>query len=124
MAVAVYPPSLSLRPFIRSFTIEETAEPTIRKVLPGTGTVMGFQFRGSLSIVAPASQLLIAANSPQLKFSADPAPVAPPGATDASLAPDIPLAPSGITGLQDSFRKIGHRKMGGMHDCDDLYVLR
>jgi AraC-like DNA-binding protein len=71
MALTVYPPSEALRPFIRSLTIEETAEPAIYKVLPGTSAVMGFQFRGQLSIVAPT---------------------------------DTPLAASGITGLQDSFR--------------------
>jgi len=59
---------------------------------------MGFQFRGSLSIVAPASQLLIAANSPQLNSTPDPPLPAAPDSTD------TPLAPSGITGLQDSFR--------------------
>lgn len=107
MAVAVYLPSGSLQPFIRSFTIEEMEEPTIRKVLPGTGTVMGFQFRGSLSIVAPASQPsivvptlhpLVGANSPQLESSPKPAPFGAPDKTG------TPLAPSGITGLQDSFR--------------------
>jgi len=94
MAVAVYPPSGSLRPFIRSFTIEETEEPTIRKVLPGTGTVMGFQFRGSLSIVAPSSQT----PDPPLLAMPDPLLLAAPDRRD------IPLTPSGITGLQDSFR--------------------
>jgi AraC-like DNA-binding protein len=84
--MAVYLPSGSLRPFIRSFTIEETEEPAIRKVLPGTWTVMGFQFRGSLSIVAPASQ------------TPDPPLLAAPDCRD------TPLTPSGITGLQDSFR--------------------
>ncbi len=53
MARTVYPPSEALQPFIRSFTIEETAQPAIHKVLPGTTAVMGFQFRGSLSIVIP-----------------------------------------------------------------------
>jgi hypothetical protein len=81
MALTVYPPSVSLRPFIRSFTIEETTEPAVRKVLPGTAAVMGFQFRGSLSIVAPASSLFAALDNA-----------------------DIPLFPSGITGLHDSYR--------------------
>jgi AraC-like DNA-binding protein len=71
MALSVYSPSEALRPFIRSFTIEETTESAIYKVLPGTATVMGFQFRGRLFVVDTA---------------------------------DTPLAPSGITGLRDSFR--------------------
>src|ERR1700722_15361403 len=83
MAVTIYPPSEALRPFIRSFTIEETAEPAIHKVLPGTTAVMGFQFRGSLSIVAPSS------TNTDTPFASDHTP---------------PLSPSGITGLHDSFR--------------------
>ena len=92
MALFVYSPSEALRPFIRSFTIEETTESAIYKVLPGTAAVMGFQFKGALSIVALAPQPRVPqhptmANSPQLKFSLD-----------------TPLAPSGITGLRNSFR--------------------
>lgn len=80
MAFTVYPISEALRPFIRSFTIEETAEPAVHKVLPGTTAVMGFQFRGSLSIVAPNSLFAAPDNA------------------------DTLLTPSGITGLHDSFR--------------------
>jgi len=98
MALTFYPPSEALRPFIRSFTIEETAEQAIQKVLPGTAAVMGFQFRGSLSIVAPASQSLIVANSPQSKSQ--------PKSTLFAAPVDTvtPLASAGITGLHDSFR--------------------
>jgi hypothetical protein len=87
MALFVFSPSEALRPFIRSFTIEEKTESAIYKVLPGTAAVMGFQFQGILSIVIPDPQPPTMANSPQLKFSLD-----------------TPLAPSGITGLRNSFR--------------------
>lgn len=98
MGFTVYPPSEALRPFIRSFTIEETAEPATHKVLPGTAAVMGFQFRGSLAMVAPASLPLIMANSPQLESPPKRAYFA------ASDNTDTILAPSGITGLHDSYR--------------------
>jgi AraC-like DNA-binding protein len=111
MALFVYSPSEALRPFIRSFTIEETTESAIYKVLPGTAAVMGFQFKGALSIVALAPQPRVPqhptmANSPQLKFSADPPLSAPsdPSHFAPPHAADTPLAPSGITGLRDSFR--------------------
>jgi AraC-like DNA-binding protein len=116
MGQSVYSPSEALRPFIRSFTIEEKTESAIYKVLPGTTTVMGFQFRGALSIVTPAPktpnpQLLTMANSPQLKFSSEPISFTPPDAASTPPAPDTPrnaldtpLTPSGITGLSDSFR--------------------
>lgn len=43
-----YIPCDRLKPFIRSFSISEVREESIYKVLPGTGLVIGFQFKGKL----------------------------------------------------------------------------
>ena len=98
MALTVYPPCEALRPYIRSFSIEETTGTALRKVLPGTAAVMGFQFRGNLFLVTRPPHPLIMANSPQLNFT----PHTPPPTRAES--PESPLAPAGITGLQDSYR--------------------
>jgi AraC-like DNA-binding protein len=43
-----YIPSDPLKPFIRSFAIQEVAEEATYKVLPDTGVVIGFQYKGRL----------------------------------------------------------------------------
>jgi AraC-like DNA-binding protein len=49
MKFETYIPCDLLKPFIRSFTIQESAEASTYKVLPDTGVVIGFQYKGSLS---------------------------------------------------------------------------
>jgi AraC-like DNA-binding protein len=44
-----YIPSDQLKPYIDSFAIHETPEAQTYKVLPGTGLVIGFQYKGKLS---------------------------------------------------------------------------
>ncbi len=44
-----YTPSDALKPFVRSIAIQEMPEVTTYKVLPDTGIVLGFQYRGRLS---------------------------------------------------------------------------
>jgi AraC-like DNA-binding protein len=44
-----YIPSDILKPFVRSLAVQETAEETTYNVLPDTGLVIGFQFKGRLS---------------------------------------------------------------------------
>jgi AraC-like DNA-binding protein len=72
MSFDVYIPRDILRPYIKHFAIAESAGEATYKVLPDTGVVMGFQYRGRLS---------------QLKD----------GQT-------MPLNPSGLTGIHDSYR--------------------
>ena len=43
-----YHPSDPLKPFIERFIISEEAAENVYKVLPGTGVVVGFQFKGRL----------------------------------------------------------------------------
>jgi len=50
MSFQIYSPSERLRPFIRYFVIEESADPRTYKVLPDTSVVMGFQYSGRLSL--------------------------------------------------------------------------
>lgn len=44
-----YIPCDALKPFIKSFVITETGDETTYKVLPDTGLVIGFQYKGHLS---------------------------------------------------------------------------
>jgi AraC-like DNA-binding protein len=44
-----YLPCDTLQPFVESFAVQETAEEQSYKVLPGTGLVIGFQYKGRLS---------------------------------------------------------------------------
>ncbi|HEY4108027.1 AraC family transcriptional regulator [Puia sp.] len=48
MGSETYIPSDLLKPYIRSFAIQSTAVETTYKVLPDTGLVMGFQYKGKL----------------------------------------------------------------------------
>jgi len=45
----IYIPCEELKPFISSFVISETDEESIYKILPDTGIVIGFQYKGNLS---------------------------------------------------------------------------
>ncbi len=49
MKLETFIPCEALRPFIKSFIIQETLAETTYKVLPDTGLVIGFQYRGKLS---------------------------------------------------------------------------
>ncbi len=44
-------PCERLRPYIRQFVISETAEEQTYKVFPGGGLVLGFQYRGTISMM-------------------------------------------------------------------------
>lgn len=48
MGYETYIPSDPLKPFIRSFAIQEAAEEATYRVLPDTGIVVGFQYKGRL----------------------------------------------------------------------------
>lgn len=43
-------PAEALRPYIRYFAISENAEPGAANILPSTGMVMGFQYKGTLAL--------------------------------------------------------------------------
>lgn len=49
MKFETYKPSDILKPFVKSFAVQETSEESIYKVLPDTGLVIGFQYKGKLS---------------------------------------------------------------------------
>ncbi len=51
MIAETYIPSDALKPYIKSFIIQETDQEQIYKVLPGTGIVIGFQYKGQLSTI-------------------------------------------------------------------------
>jgi len=45
----IYIPTDILKPYIQSFVIQETVDENVYKVLPNTGLVIGFQYKGKLS---------------------------------------------------------------------------
>lgn len=49
MPLTTYIPCVALRPYVRSLAVSEAAEEATYKVLPGTGLVMGFQYKGKLA---------------------------------------------------------------------------
>jgi len=49
MKLNTYIPCDILKPFVKSFTVQETTEENTYKVLPDTGLVIGFQYKGKLS---------------------------------------------------------------------------
>lgn len=51
MKFETYIPCDALKPYIKSFVIQETDESQAYKVLPDTGIVIGFQYKGNLSYV-------------------------------------------------------------------------
>jgi AraC-like DNA-binding protein len=54
-----YIPSDALKPFIRSFAIQEVAEEATYKVLPDTAVVIGFQFKGRLFRVKDGNSIAL-----------------------------------------------------------------
>jgi AraC-like DNA-binding protein len=51
MKFDTYIPCEILKPFVKSFAVQETTEGTTYKVLPDTGLVIGFQYKGRLSLL-------------------------------------------------------------------------
>jgi len=49
MKFDTYIPCDQLKPFVKSFVVQETTEQSTYKVLPDTGLVIGFQYKGKLS---------------------------------------------------------------------------
>ncbi|HVB03384.1 MAG TPA: helix-turn-helix transcriptional regulator [Chitinophagaceae bacterium] len=49
MKLETFIPCEALKPFIKSFIVQEISDETTYKVLPDTGLVTGFQYRGKLS---------------------------------------------------------------------------
>ena len=49
MGLTTYIPNPLLQPYVKAFPISESAEEKEYKVLPGTGLVIGFQYKGKLS---------------------------------------------------------------------------
>lgn len=56
MKFETYIPCDILKPFIKSFVIQEITEETTYKVLPDTGLVIGFQYRGWLTRIQEESE--------------------------------------------------------------------
>lgn len=67
-----YIPCDILKPYIRNFAIVENEVESSYKVIPDTGVVIGFQYKGKLLHITNENQ--------------------------------VPLSPSGLTGLQDQYR--------------------
>jgi AraC-like DNA-binding protein len=57
-----YIPCDVLKPFVKSFTIQEITEETTYKVLPDTGLVIGFQFKGKLSHLKDQKDILLSSS--------------------------------------------------------------
>lgn len=57
MKLETYIPCDALKPFIRSFIIQESTEASTYKVLPDTGVVIGFQYKGRLSRLDDGAEL-------------------------------------------------------------------
>jgi AraC-like DNA-binding protein len=60
MRFDLFIPCDALKPFISSFIIQETEEEKQYKVLPGTGVVIGFQFKGKLSLIESTNETPLA----------------------------------------------------------------
>ena len=56
MKFDTYIPCDALKPFVRSFAIQETRDESTYKVLPDTGVVIGFQYKGRLSRLENAGE--------------------------------------------------------------------
>jgi len=59
MKIRTYFPCDILKPFVSAYTIVETLQENTFKVLPDTGLVLGFQFKGRLSHLAGDKELLL-----------------------------------------------------------------
>ena len=62
MGFATYIPSDILKPYVKSFAIQETDNETMYKVLPDTCLVMGFQFKGKLSLLNNQEELKLSSS--------------------------------------------------------------
>ncbi|MBB5396106.1 helix-turn-helix domain-containing protein [Mucilaginibacter sp. AK015] len=60
MKFDTYTPCEALKPFVKSFAISENAAAHTYKVLPDTGLVIGFQYRGKLSYLKYGSETPLA----------------------------------------------------------------
>jgi AraC-like DNA-binding protein len=54
-----YTPSDQLKPYIKSFVVSETTDESTYKVLPDTGIVIGFQYKGKLSYLDKGKQIFL-----------------------------------------------------------------
>lgn len=54
-----FKPCAALQPYVRSLVISETEREQTYKVLPGTGLVIGFQYRGALSYLHDGGQQVL-----------------------------------------------------------------
>jgi AraC-like DNA-binding protein len=55
-----YIPCDILKPYIKSFVIQETIDEKVYKVLPDTGIVIGFQYKGKLSYLDHQNEIALA----------------------------------------------------------------
>ncbi|HEX4373866.1 MAG TPA: helix-turn-helix domain-containing protein [Puia sp.] len=62
MRFDTYIPSDILKPYVKSFVISESEEEKIYKVLPETGLVIGFQYKGKLSHVDKEKEIHLSAS--------------------------------------------------------------
>lgn len=60
MKFVSYLPSEQLLPYIRSYAIHEADEENTYKVLPDTGVVIGFQYKGGLSVIKDTEAVALA----------------------------------------------------------------
>lgn len=60
MKFDTYIPCDNLKPFIKKFVISEAAEESTYRVLPDTGIVIGFQYKGRLSQIVNNSECILA----------------------------------------------------------------
>jgi AraC-like DNA-binding protein len=57
MGFNLYAPCDALKPYVKTLAISETGEERTYKVLPDTGLVMGFQYKGSLSYLDQGKEI-------------------------------------------------------------------
>jgi len=62
MRFDAYIPGELLRPFVKSFIIQEAALEATYKVLPGTSVVIGFQYKGKLSRIDSQKEIALSAS--------------------------------------------------------------
>ena len=59
MEMTTIAPSPALAGWVRSFTIVETDEETTRALVPGTGVILGFRYRGSAALMEGDSAVVL-----------------------------------------------------------------
>lgn len=59
MSYQTYIPCDILKPYVSSLAVSEAAEESVYKVLPGTGLVIGFQYKGRLSRMEEGKPVLL-----------------------------------------------------------------